>query len=205
MELCEKIQALRKQKGLTQEELAEILFVSRTAISKWESGRGYPNIDSLKAISRYFGISIDELLSGEELLTIAEEDTRQNKLHQLGLLFALFDCSTAMFLFLPFFGMKSEEAIRAVSLLNLENVSGWLKIVYLLFVALSVLVGITTLVLQYRWLKKTAAISLGLNALGILILIVTNQPYAGGFLFIFFIIRFILVLKTAPTRSVSSM
>lgn len=40
MELSEKLQELRKEKGLTQEELAEALFVSRTAISKWESGRG---------------------------------------------------------------------------------------------------------------------------------------------------------------------
>ena len=44
MEFHEKLQELRKQKNLTQEELSEILFVSRTAISKWESGRGYPSI-----------------------------------------------------------------------------------------------------------------------------------------------------------------
>ena len=78
MEFNEKLQELRKQKGLTQEELAEVLFVSRTAISKWESGRGYPNIDSLKAISKFFGVTIDKLLSGDELLTIAEEDGRNN-------------------------------------------------------------------------------------------------------------------------------
>ena len=66
MELSEKLQELRKEKGLTQEELAEALFVSRTAISKWESGRGVPNIESLKAISKFFSVSIDELLSGEE-------------------------------------------------------------------------------------------------------------------------------------------
>ena len=54
MELSEKLQALRRQKGLTQEELAQALYVSRTAVSKWESGRGYPSIDSLKAISRFF-------------------------------------------------------------------------------------------------------------------------------------------------------
>ena len=50
MEFNEKLQELRKGKGLTQEELAQEIFVSRTAVSKWESGRGYPNIDSLKDI-----------------------------------------------------------------------------------------------------------------------------------------------------------
>ena len=77
MEFNEKLQELRKQRGLTQEELAQSLYVSRTAISKWESGRGYPNIDSLKAIAKFFGVTIDELLSGDELLTIAEEDNKQ--------------------------------------------------------------------------------------------------------------------------------
>ena len=54
MEFNEKLQELRKQKGLTQEYLVESLYVSRTAISKWESGRGYPSIDSLKAIAKWY-------------------------------------------------------------------------------------------------------------------------------------------------------
>ena len=74
MEFNEKLQELRKSRGLTQEELAEALFVSRTAISKWESGRGYPNLDSLKEISKYFSITIDELLSGDKLISIAEKE-----------------------------------------------------------------------------------------------------------------------------------
>ena len=53
MEFNEKLQELRKNKNLTQEQLAEMSFVSRTAISKWESGRGYPSIDSLKEISNF--------------------------------------------------------------------------------------------------------------------------------------------------------
>ena len=79
MNFNEKLQELRKQKNITQEELAEALFVSRTAVSKWESGRGYPNIESLKAISKFFSVTIDELLSGEEVLSIAEEDNKQKE------------------------------------------------------------------------------------------------------------------------------
>ena len=78
MEFNEKLKALRSSRGLTQEELAEALFVSRTAISKWESGRGYPSIDSLKGISTFFSVSIDELVSEEKLLSIAEKENKSN-------------------------------------------------------------------------------------------------------------------------------
>ena len=79
MELNEKLQMLRKQKGITQEELAAALFVSRTAVSKWEAGRGYPSIASLQVIAKYFGTTVDDLLSTGEVLAIAEADTRQRK------------------------------------------------------------------------------------------------------------------------------
>ena len=65
MEFNEKLQLLRKQNNMTQEQLAEKLYVSRTAVSKWESGKGYPNIESLKSISRLFSVTIDDLLSGK--------------------------------------------------------------------------------------------------------------------------------------------
>jgi transcriptional regulator with XRE-family HTH domain len=77
MEFNKKLQELRKQKGLTQEELAQALYVSRTAISKWESGRGYPNIESLKAIAAFFSVTVDTLLSSDEILTLAEEDGKK--------------------------------------------------------------------------------------------------------------------------------
>ena len=78
MEFNEKLQELRKSRGMTQEELAEELYVSRTAVSKWESGRGYPSIDSLKDISKFFSVSIDDLLSGEKLLHLAERENKSN-------------------------------------------------------------------------------------------------------------------------------
>lgn len=69
MELSEKLQELRKEKGLTQEELAEALFVSRTAISKWESGDTVPNTETLKLLSKLYNVSINTLLgSPRELI-----------------------------------------------------------------------------------------------------------------------------------------
>ena len=76
MEFNEKLQELRKSRSLTQEELAEALFVSRTAISKWESGRGYPSLDSLKEISKFFSVSIDDLICSEEIISAAEDEKK---------------------------------------------------------------------------------------------------------------------------------
>ena len=59
----DKIKALRESNCLTQEEFAEKLAVSRAAVSKWETGKGYPSVDSLKLISELFDVTIDELVS----------------------------------------------------------------------------------------------------------------------------------------------
>ena len=66
MALSEKIFTLRKQKGLSQEQLGEALGVSRQAVSKWESGQSLPDLDKLLALSRYFEVSTDSLLTDEE-------------------------------------------------------------------------------------------------------------------------------------------
>ena len=108
MEFHEKLQELRKQKGLTQEELAEVLYVSRSAVSKWESGRGYPNIDSLRALAKFFSVTVDELLSGDEVLSLAEEEQREKARHFRTLVFGLLDLGIAALLFLPFFGQNTD-------------------------------------------------------------------------------------------------
>ncbi len=64
MELIgKKIRNLRKNKGITQEELAEILSVTGQAVSKWETGISVPDISMLPIIARYFGITMDELFN----------------------------------------------------------------------------------------------------------------------------------------------
>ncbi len=199
MEFNEKLQELRKQKGLTQEELAEALFVSRTAISKWESGRGYPNIDSLKAIAKFFGITIDELLSGDELLTIAEEDTKQKEKHFRDLVYGLLDCSIAMFFFLPFFGQKVDGMLQEVSIFSLNEIAPYLRAAYFVAVIGIIVLGILTLALQncnqVFWVRNKSKVSLLLNAIGVLLFIISSQPYAAIFLFIFLAIKVLMLIK----------
>lgn len=66
MKFEERIQLLRKEKGLSQEELAEKLGVSRQAVAKWEAGLSYPDVDNLITLSSLFHISIDIMLKPEE-------------------------------------------------------------------------------------------------------------------------------------------
>jgi transcriptional regulator with XRE-family HTH domain len=199
MEFNQKLQELRKQKGLTQEELAASLYVSRTAISKWESGRGYPNIDSLKTIARFFGVTIDELLSGDELLTLAEEDTKQKETHFRDLVYGLLDLSMAMLLFLPFFAAKTDGVIQSVSLVTLGGVRFYLKVAYLVAVIGTVVTGVLTLALQNCqasvWLKSKTLISLILGTVSVLLFIISSQPYAAAFAFVLLIMKVFMLIK----------
>jgi transcriptional regulator with XRE-family HTH domain len=199
MELNEKLQELRKQKGLTQEELAEVLFVSRTAISKWESGRGYPNIESLKAIAKFFSVTVDELLSTDEVLTIAEEDNKRKEKRFRDLIYGLLDLSIAMLLFLPFFAEKADGAIQSVSLITLGGVQPYLKIAYLAVVIVMTVMGILTLTLQncqaMAWLKSKTMISLVLGAIAVLVFMISSQPYAALFAFALLVIKALMLIK----------
>ncbi len=76
MALSEKLYALRKKSGLSQEQLAEQLKVSRQAISKWESGASSPESDKLIAISHYFNVSLDHLMKED---SDRPEDTPQRE------------------------------------------------------------------------------------------------------------------------------
>ena len=139
MEFNEKLQHLRKQKHLTQEQLAEKLYVSRAAVSKWESGKGYPNIESLKAVSELFSVSIDDLLSGKELLTLAEKENRSNINTIYGLILGILDMITAVFFILPLFGQEDKDYIRMVTLFSNTTISTPIKtIYYVLLISLTV-------------------------------------------------------------------
>lgn len=199
MTFGKKIKKLRTDNGLTQDELAEKIYVTRTAISKWESDRGFPNIESLKTISKYFSVSLDELLSGEEILAIAENDNKQKERTLRDLIFGLLDCGMALLLFLPFFGQKADSVIREVSLLALYDIQTYLKTAYIAFVGIMIVLGIMTLALQNchqrLWIQSKSVLSLSLSAGGVCLFIISQQPYAAVFVFAFLVIKALMLIK----------
>ena len=149
MEFNEKLSQLRKAKGLTQEELAEALYVSRTAVSKWESGRGYPSIDSLKEISNYFSVTIDDLLSGEKLILLAEKENKTNIKNMCGLMFGILDIFYVVLILLPLYPKTVGGYVFSVSLFNYGETSYFNILVYKIMFALFVALGAAKLLLLY--------------------------------------------------------
>lgn len=199
MEFNEKLQQLRKQKGLTQEELSEALYVSRTAVSKWESGRGFPNIESLKAISKYFSVSLDDLLSGDEILAIAEKDHKERECTVRDLVFGLLDCGMALLLFLPFFGQNANGLFQSVSLLALTSIQPYLRVIYFIDVIVSVTMGMLVLAMQncrqLIWLQNKHIVSVVLSTVSVGLFIISQQPYAAVFSFVFLMIKAFMMIK----------
>jgi len=151
LEFSEKLQELRKSRGLTQEELAELLYVSRTAISKWESGRGYPSIDSLKEISKFFSVSIDDLLSGEKLVSIAEKENKSNIRFICDLLFGIVDLMAITLVILPLYPNPIDGYVYSVNLFAYTEITPVNRLVYgIMFVALIVMGGLKVLQNQMK-------------------------------------------------------
>ena len=198
MEFNEKLQELRKSKGLTQEELAEKLFVSRTAISKWESGRGYPSIGSLKEISRYFSVTIDELICPEEILSAAVEEKQVFAGRTLAFICNTLDLLTALLLFLPLFG-NGEASPAAVSLLGLTDVHAWVRIVFLTVIGLTAINGLCGLILirfdRPVWNKHRLVTGMVLSVLSVAVFIAVRQPYAGILCFALLVMKTIGMMK----------
>ena len=199
MEFHEKLQQLRKQHNFTQEQLAERLFVSRTAVSKWESGRGYPNLESLKCLSKLFGISIDELLSNDELLELAQSDKRANIGRIIGVVFGVLDVIALAFLFLPLFGQQEGEYIRAVTLLSHTGMGETLRWLYvgalLLLTAFGVFELVAELIHPEGWLSPCRLCSLALHAAAVFLFAVSRQPYVTALLFLLFMVKVVLLIQ----------
>ena len=199
MEFNTKLQNLRKQKNLTQQALARELFVSRTAVSKWESGKGYPNIDSLKQIATFFDTTVDELLSTDEILDLAQSESTKAQTYLRDLVSGLLDIATSTLLFLPLFAQNSGGVIKESSLLNLTAISPYLKIAYLGLVSAVIFIGLLTLTLQSFehpfWVKIKAPLSIILNLLCVVLFTLCRQPYPALLMLVFLAVKASLFFK----------
>lgn len=193
MEFHEKLQELRKNRGLTQEELAEALYISRTAISKWESGRGYPSINSLKEISNYFSISIDDLLSTEKILSIAKRENQTNIQNMCNLLFGMVDLSSFLLIVLPLYPNTINGFVYSVNLLSyVETPIFNLQLHWILFI-LNIVIGMIELKIKKH--KQITTISMIFSMILVLFLIMVKESYAITLAFILLIVKGMLLLK----------
>lgn len=197
MEFGEKLQELRKSKDMTQEELAEALFVSRTAISKWESGRGYPNIESLKDISKFFSVSIDDLLSGDKLITIAQMENKKNIRSVFDLIFGIVDIMAIALILLPLYPKPVGEFIYSVNLFSYTGKSQMIIFYWISFIAL-ILVGVVKVILnllKVEKIKPVTFISMLLSIVLVLFLAMTREAYAVAIVFLLLIIKSVLLFR----------
>ena len=199
MEFHEKLQELRKRRGLTQEELAEILYVSRTAISKWESGRGYPSIDSLREISKFFSVTIDELLSSERIIHIAERENKANIHNICDLLFGITDLLNSLLVILPLYPRTTGDYVYSVSLFSQNDLTSVNRTVYWIMFVLLILIGTVKVIFNQAETEKARSIltniSVAVNIAAVLVLALTRQAYAIVISFVLLIIKSILVIK----------
>jgi len=199
MEFYEKLQELRKNRGLTQEELAEALYVSRTAISKWESGRGYPSIDSLKEISNYFSVTIDDLLSSEKLISIAEKENKSNLRGMCDLLFGILDVCSFILIVLPLYPNMANGFIYSVNLFAYTQTTLLNRLLYWILFSVLVIIGIIKLVLTRLRMescnKIMTGVSMVLSIFCVIFLAMTRDAYAVVVVFVLLIIKGVLLLK----------
>ena len=199
MEFNEKLQKLRTNENLTQEELAEKLYVSRAAISKWESGRGYSSIDSLKVLAKYFHVTIDELIGTDEIIDIAQQDIKESNKKYTALICGILDCLTLLLFFLPVFGNGGSSDVKSVAMFAISGIGLWLKTIYIAAISITVLNGFSGIVISNfdkpEWDNHRVVTGIALSIIGTMLFILARQPYAGIFFLSILVIKGFLVVK----------
>lgn len=196
MEFSEKLQKLRTQRNLTQEQLANQLFVSRTAISKWETGRGTPNLDSLQAIAKLFGVSLDELLSTEEVVVMAKNENKRNTEQILCYIDSVLNLMSVFGFLLPMYKVFKNNVYYCVPL---YQYSGFMHKTIFIIQSAILLCGVLGLIFQwkekekiYNFVKFSGYI---LMIIFIFLLIALNHPNASSFCFAFLLIKGMTLIK----------
>ena len=182
MTFAEKIKKLRNDKSMTQEELAEIVFVSRVAVSKWETGRGYPNIDSLQQIAKVFDVSVDSLLSTADFFEVG----RKERAKTIG----LFNSLSFLLFILPFFrNVEVDGGITSVLVFNVAYSSPIIKLISLSAIVISAVTGLVSLCFTKVHFRTKFLLCVISNAVMVLVFCLTLQPYPAVFSLVILILN----------------
>ena len=105
---CDKLKMLRKEKGLTQEELAKGVYVSRSLIAKYETGAAYPNKENLEKLALFFGVKIEDMIENSETtLEVVNSKNIASKLNHICLMTTtILSALISICVFIPFFQGK---------------------------------------------------------------------------------------------------
>lgn len=195
MDFGEKLKALRTEHGLTQEQLAAKLYVSRTAVSKWETGGGSPNLDSLQAVARLFDVSVDDLLSTDDLIVLARDERRSSARSGGMLSFGLLDMMAVVFAFLPLYGVDDGSFVRMANLAE-YGVSVDFGVSFAVMAAAIVslvLVGAVEVALAVAGPRRAARVvglvGFAVQAVAVDLFVSTMQPYATMLAFALFLAK----------------
>lgn len=189
MDFGEKLKALRTERGLTQEQLAAKLYVSRTAVSKWETGGGSPNLDSLQAVARLFDVSVDDLLSADDLIVLARDERRSTARSSGMLSFGLLDVLAVVFAFIPLYGVDDGSFVRMANLADYgASVDFGASFAVMAAAVVSLMfMGAVEIVLaavgSRRAARIVALVGFAVQALAVVLFASTMQPYATTLMF----------------------
>ena len=198
MDFGEKLKALRTERGLTQEQLAARLYVSRTAVSKWETGGGSPNLDSLQAVARLFDVSVDDLLSTDELIVLARDERRSTARSSGMLSFGLLDVLAVVFAFIPLYGVDDGSFVRMANLADYgASVDFGASFAVMAAAVVSLMfVGAVEIVLaaagSRRAARIVALVGFAVQALAVVLFASTMQPYATTLMFVLLLAKVVV-------------
>lgn len=198
MDIGEKLKALRTERGLTQEQLAARLYVSRTAVSKWETGGGSPNLDSLQAVARLFDVSVDDLLSTDDLIVLARDERRSTARSSGMLSFGLLDVLAVVFAFIPLYGVDDGSFVRMANLADYgASVDFGASFAVMAAAVVSLMfVGAVEIVLaaagSRRAARIVALVGFAVQALAVVLFASTMQPYATTLMFVLLLAKVVV-------------
>ncbi|MDO4478103.1 MAG: helix-turn-helix transcriptional regulator [Lachnospiraceae bacterium] len=200
MELNLKIKSLREAHEMTQEQVAEALYVSRRTVAKWEKGRSYPSIDSLKNLAKCFGVPLEELIDSEEIIALAKADIKESHQKYMALVCSLLDLAVLMMLFVPVFHDLLNGAITSAPLFRLHGVAMVRRVLFRVVVLATAANGVLGLAVSHAdravWRRYPLAIGTTLSIVGAILFIVSSQTNAALFYMVILIIKGALLVKT---------